>query len=547
MAKDEIPPGIGKAVSRRALALICIVVAICINSVFRGLQQGEGFNSLLAAETIGFTLNETSSHYYQQSHEKGRLLGGSTAETIVFTQFEETVRETTRLLYADSPHLSTWLDAPLPKIYIYDNLEESWSNLTNISASVEARFAVPSTAYNFTGCSWYPHICDKAQKGPVHPKVPLYLDYKTNYNADAAHLRWFENYPYLTSNATAADLFVVPFPQRSYALTRFNFRRQKGDLTREDIQKHVHKKLSYLNQYPTRHLYLHGGGLGELTSLPFYNSLNMSDKVTLSYGPAIPCFKRFDRPCGHVVVPMLDVRNDYQPPVIKEKLTEGNFVLRDRTFAVGARIGVSPVMKLRHAISSNVSHYVPKRIGGLPTLATFISARGKTTKRHAGGLTITELYRSSTFCLILPGDATWQKRFFDVMLNGCIPLVPSFFPSNERDTKYVTFYRWRGHPSTRTTYPWSKGIFFGDDDAGIDYMDLVLPFDGYNPYPSLAETVERTLQNVTEVHRLRRNIMKFVQLFTHGLDDNMYRYADAFTATLVALRHYVHSLDGKLP
>ena len=480
------------------------------------------------------------------SKSKNELVFSGEQQQIIIDpikEFETSVRETTRILYANSPHLDAWLDTPLPKIYMYDNLEESWSNLENISAGAEERFTITKMGENYTGCGWYPHICDKKHTGPMNSKVSKFLQYKTNFMVDVAFLKWFENYPYRTWNVSEADLLVVPYPHRSHCLSRFDFSRNNGEYMNPEIADHVHSRLEYLQQYPERHVYLHGAGWG--TGGVLVRSFDIRNKVTISYGAGNPCYNRFHEPCGHLIQPMVDVRTAFQPPAIQEKLSEDWFVYRNRTHAVGGRMGVTAQMKLRWKMAANLTEYVPKTIGGLPTSVTFTTR--STVTSNSSGLSLSELYQSSVFCLILPGDEPWQKRIFDVMLEGCIPLVPNWVPSNEPSTNISTWWQWSGRPSNRVVYPWHRGWFFGDNDAGIDWMDLVLPFDGFHPDVSLALAVEQAMLNVEEIYRLRRNIMKCVQLFSYGLDENMYRYADGFTAGLVALRHYVYSLDGKLP
>jgi hypothetical protein len=199
-------------------------------------------------------------------------------------------------------------------------------------------------------------------------------------------------------------------------------------------------------------------------------------------------------------------------------------------------------LKMRHQIAQNVSAYIPPALGGYLTNVTF-----HLDGRPTPSTTVTsQLYQQSIFCPIISGDDAVQKRFFDAMLQGCIPLVPYFPKSIEGDT-YPTFFQWNGRPSIRQTYPWSKGTFRGDPQAGIDYMDLVLPFDGFAPESSIQDVVRETLFNTTHLRQLRRTLMTYAPLFTFGLDENLQQSMDGFSATFVAIRHYLYTLDDGRP
>lgn len=156
------------------------------------------------------------------------------------------------------------------------------------------------------------------------------------------------------------------------------------------------------------------------------------------------------------------------------------------------------------------------------------------------GITEEGFHHSSMFCPVLPGDGCAQKRLFDVILSGCIPVVPRFTPSDEKG--YPTFFNWMKRCSIRRTYPFARGSFFDDPAAGIDYESLVVSFDGLCGIACMKPAIEVVMNNATEMKRLQDNMRRYAKLFAFGLDENMYQSVDAFSAMLVAMRHYVSKI-----
>merc|ERR1712066_510391 len=77
-----------------------------------------------------------------------------------------------------------------------------------------------------------------------------------------------------------------------------------------------------------------------------------------------------------------------------------------------------------------------------------------------GTLILEEMFRS-VFCPVVQGDVPHQKRLFDAMLTGCIPVVAAF-PAHEEGQ--VSWWLPGGPPIERM-------VPFPDD---IDYRSFVL-------------------------------------------------------------------------
>lgn len=446
---------------------------------------------------------------------------------------ESVIEETTRLLYENSPEFGYWLQVPLPKIYIYDTLEKDWSDVGTISKCIESKFGIPSNWSS--GCQWQPEVCDRIPVASLSDsKQESYLNYKSNYNTDVAYLDWFRGYKYLTTNATEADILLVPYPHKSHCLCRkdFSMGSAKCSYNVEEMREHVISKLTYFEDRRERHLFLAGADYKQCPLL--FRKLAVPEFMSISLGQVRDCR---NRPlCGHFVSPYMNFHSRYQPRQL-QALSKDWWVSRKRSFSVGAAMSTPKHLKMRFELGSNLREYIPESISGLPTKMIMTGS----SRIPPNETTI--LYQDSIFCPILPGDDAVQKRFFDVILSGCIPLVPVWEPSDEEG--YPTFFQYKGRSSIRQTYPFHRGTFFGDDTVGIDYLrDMVVTFDGFCGLKCMAPAVESALQNRTEITRIRQNLWKYSRLFAFGLGENKYRSVDAFAGMLVSLRHYVESLKS---
>jgi len=194
-------------------------------------------------------------------------------------------------------------------------------------------------------------------------------------------------------------------------------------------------------------------------------------------------------------------------------------------------------------------------LAGMPILTGKIK-KGRTMGNEGD---IAEAYRQSIFCPILRGDYPPQKRFFDVMLNGCIPVVLES-PSSEYG--FVSHFSEKGIPA-RLSYPFGKGVFPNDpnerkvhirkysnsshnENLGIDFSKLVVAVDESCHIdgcmmPALEHLI---LHHPGRIRQKQKDIARYVSLFSYGMEDNGMKYPDAIAAMLVQARHYVHSIYG---
>lgn len=167
-------------------------------------------------------------------------------------------------------------------------------------------------------------------------------------------------------------------------------------------------------------------------------------------------------------------------------------------------------------------------------ILTIALARGRTLKGEAS---VHEAYRNSIFCPCLRGDEPPQKRFFDAILAGCIPVVLEYETSLESGV--VSHYAVGGE-SVRRTYPWAMGSYEGNDHMGLNYSDLVIVINGTCGVDCLLPTLEELLLHHMDVVRQKQQqLQNMATLFSYGMQQNALTYPDAIASLLVRARHFV--------
>lgn len=136
-----------------------------------------------------------------------------------------------------------------------------------------------------------------------------------------------------------------------------------------------------------------------------------------------------------------------------------------------------------------------------------------------------------------------QKRFFDVILMGCIPVVVSCptnpFINNDGNRSTVSWHTDGGRPY-EDAYPWTPESGNVYPHHAIDYKSFVVEVPC-----SIAEvrpTIENLMNNYTDIRRRQLNMMKYAPLLSYGMGADSHRYPDAFYQILQSLRHHVDNL-----
>lgn len=190
-------------------------------------------------------------------------------------------------------------------------------------------------------------------------------------------------------------------------------------------------------------------------------------------------------------------------------------------------------MGARNTFIDSNSEFLGTEVGGLPTNTKPLKSRSLKNEMHT-----LEMYQNSTFCMVLAGDGPPQKRFFDVTMSGCIPVVLSH---ETREKDFPSYFR-AGGASIRRSYPFPKGFYRHERTVGIDYSSFVVEIDGACGFKCLKPRLEEVMSNSTELLRLQQNVRKHAALFSYGLEGNSHKDVDAFAVLLAQMGHYSEQL-----
>ena len=175
--------------------------------------------------------------------------------------------------------------------------------------------------------------------------------------------------------------------------------------------------------------------------------------------------------------------------------------------------------------------------GGLPYVLETLSNVNATQQFFS------EMYKESIFCLVLPGDSTSQKRFFDSIMMGCIPVVLAF-DTNQNPSSSATNVSWHlpnGYP-IEEAYPWARGSNSTFPDEEIDYQSFVVEVSDGN-VGNIKSTIETLMNNPVEIRKRQRLLMKYSISFSYGVGKDSHEYEDdAFSKIIGSLRYYLSKL-----
>lgn len=400
----------------------------------------------------------------------------------------------------------------LLKIFVYDNLP------ANVGKDVEESIYKIYTGSNST-------------------MLPLCL----NYMSELALLQLFRSYPGRTWNASEADLYFVPYAHGSHCAITPEWQTGCPHIAPESLDG-LFDSLYFFHQHPYRHIFLTAQG----SFLIHRRILDVPLKLTS--GPHLN-----GTPSGEIIIFQFNDAPRFQPSQFSDK--GDDWWTRPRRYAFSATIGEQNARMKKKRGGRRFRGYfredlertygANQTLGGLPF--KFGEIRGNLT---VGVLNAAlDDYANSVFCPIMPGDIAWQRRFFDAILSGCLPLVlswetpvkpggKSWFLKSSYDKRQRTY-------SIQQSYPFAKGLF--NDEIEIDYESFVVECPG-RPYferdvSCLRLTMEDLLLHRPDEIRKRQLAMKKVALlFTFGLGKDAHRYHDGFDRIMKALRFYLDHL-----
>ena len=467
-------------------------------------------------------------------------------------------------------------------------IRNSFQNKTNVSDVERQR-----RQQNFydTYCDWSTSICSpKAYTTSCH-----YSDRRLNRNADAILATHFVQYtgPLRTYDPESAKIFIVPYPASSqkecYRISSSKYNKKlKATIT--DHERTLLKSLKYWKQHPTKHLFLYSAGLDQSYLLEYVQSRH--NNMIAMLGPK--------RRLGHIVIPYANTHPEYQPNQFFQlqlqpdelnqrhsktaSINQSTSPFKDKRYALSAVLSkdISGNGQIRKQFLDNIENYFPNRqIGGMPI--RIIEIDSGQMRRLPNETDVMRLYRDSIFCPIFRGDSPIQKRFFDAILSGCIPVVMAYYNHNRHETSMradtnrtatqVSYFsdfliKNRHGALVEDTYPLamihddfqqnanrrssslsvtktarittSNTIF---SSFGIDYSKLVIEIQPNGCLECIANILENLLSNQTRLLQEKQAYLaKMRTLFSYGMESNFLLYPDAVSSLLLQAKYYAESM-----
>ena len=360
-------------------------------------------------------------------------------------------------------------------------------------------------------------------------------------------IRLFRSYPGRTYNASEADLFVVPYPIIGDCEMHLGSEPSCRNMSPTRISKDLMPALHHYIGRERQHLFLAARD-------PFFVHRKLMRKpLIMTFGPR---HRAASQP-GHIVAPIYNDSPLFQPSVLIQKNTD-LYWTRDRTYSFVELSGkTNPSMrgsndkrKYRRLFAEAISQGFPpsseRQLVGKPFVTNNKRKRGLL---RAMKLPLHDLYGDSVFCPVLPGDAPWQRRLFDVISSGCLPVVLEWNVSDVPGNKTW----WQPPPynprfpetfSPQQSLPFWKGLVGGDPDTEIDYESFAvrIPME-IDPPTSLSivhQTISEFLANRTdEIRERQQNMRPYGLAFSFGLGRDAHRYDDGFARIVRQLKYYL--------
>jgi hypothetical protein len=365
--------------------------------------------------------------------------------------------------------------------------------------------------------------------------------YDNHFATDLALFNLFRTFPGRTFDPNRADIFVVPYSHLAHCAHAQGYGPWCNHLPRKESLK-VFQYLTFYND-TTKHRHLFFLASSEWQAHKWL----IEQPLLATYGP-----KRYDgsSPPGHVLISQFNPRIQFQPSVLQERrVTEPSSKNYSLTFAAGGFNGVMGKRsgrRFRRYLYHALKPY--NEIGAKPFLAEIrlgkIENDAVAKNTTAVELLYREYYPNSVLCPVLPGDCAWQRRFFDVMMSDCLPMVVSWTLNPRADRPNETRTSWYTPEGLNS---WGLEETYPFMDA-IDYHSFTVQCPGNETHPEdmtgSVSCLETTLADeallLSKQVALRREMVKV----SYGLGPDAHRYEDAFAQLIRQLRKYVDDLEA---
>ncbi|KAL3923063.1 MAG: hypothetical protein SGILL_001870 [Bacillariaceae sp.] len=380
----------------------------------------------------------------------------------------------------------------------------------------------------------------------------------SNFVGDRVLFQLFRSFPGRTYNADEADIFVVPYAHRAHCAYAEGYLPWCKHLPYHHAKTAVFSHLKYHNASTAhRHLFFLADGQWQA------HKWIVQQPLVAMYGN-----KWLSSPPGHILIPPFNPSVQFQPSMVTERL-------RPQQQQQNSAISQQPSKNKNYSLTMVAGFWNPRMrwksarryrkyfldalkkgnpegmIGGMPYIASgdtkvFAHEQQQTYPNTTlGELLYGKYYPQSIVCPVLPGDCAWQRRFFDVMGMGCLPMVVSY------PMDMVRFNATTGGGNRTSWYvPNQQGTFNVALEENYPYVDSIdyrsftveCPCNVTNPdnmVHVVPECLEPFLNNTAAIRQKQEALRNEVIKLMYGLGPDAHRYEDAFAQLIRQLRRYL--------
>ena len=389
----------------------------------------------------------------------------------------------------------------------------------------------------------------------------------------------FETSPCRTYNISTSDLYIVPYMHS--ADCDYNYDRNKGSIGCNQVKTfRINMVRSSAPAFVPieRQVFI---SMGPEEATRDHLRFPMADKeIPRPIKSKITTGDRQHN--GIFAMPTLNLLPRFQPSILSKR--DEQWWTRPRKYAFAAMYGqlnhlMKPYSKQARCFRSHFFNHLNRNFidqenfadTGLPYLARYTERKKFIEKNFKFQ------YEDSILCPILAGDSPYSMRFFDVIFDGCIPVVLEWNRENLIEFGEKVFgendktwwipnrvyscvsedpdKRPHGKESSSIvhTYPFisSLSTYNNTDDItnqdwAIDYRSFVITAPGnasnQSDMTALFDAMISVLKDPKELRRRQLNMMKYATRLTLGVGLDAHKYDDAFAGVLKLLELYKDGL-----
>ncbi|KAL3902482.1 MAG: hypothetical protein SGILL_010807, partial [Bacillariaceae sp.] len=440
-------------------------------------------SSLAKNVTVSSTKSTTSAF----TKVAPNITDGEGRETPPLSLAAARMEEVIRMLFQDPNEAEKYL-AMFPlrdfRFYVYDlsNHPYSWdkaakciNNRAQLPLDDVTNKTISRKAFLKDYCGWGGKICN-----PIKHSDDKFSTRRLNRDVDLVASQLFAEYQgeLRTYDPHEASLFVVSYPSTGWFycyVPRMKMAQAKTSI--KDLTSTLFPFLTFWNDSDAssqqRHLFFQANE-GNLQALP--DSLVAAMKPHRRYSGG-----------KDVTIPYVNTNREYQPPMLMQQFEDNKFFANKNYSLVSVmNTKISGNGQLRYEFMNRSQELIGDALGGLPVhIADFSNNR----RKMIGEQETLRMYRNSIFCPFFRGDSPNQKRIFDVIMSGCIPVAMTHHWLDEKTGMNLTSYFATGNPLS-SFMPFAKGTFSGYPNMGIDYRELVVEVDAECGLECMKPTLE---------------------------------------------------------